>query len=164
MNRPRKKYIVWAVPGSDWTGQAGLSVTEVLIGAGIIGIVLAGFTQIFGNAFSINRTLKEKTDLSAIGSYYLSFIDCDKTRADAGYLSACATGQPINLRDKNNNIVLPASGRKFESYLNVTNKCNSGSILLQAYTDKNPTVIKNLVSGVGFDCSIPPPVCQMMTA
>ncbi len=145
------------------SGQSGMTLPEVLLAVGLVGILAAASMQIFGDASRNTRTLKDKIDIASVGNYITQFTDCDKTRADSGFAAACASGSSINIRDKRNLVILSSSGTNFADYLTVTNKCVGGQIQLFSSTAKNPTPV-SMLANIPIVCPVPPPVCASVTA
>lgn len=136
--------------------HSGFSVTEGLVSVMLVGVVTVGLSNLMGQAFKRVHDLKEKEDRVATGNYLLQFTDCDKTMADPKFEDACTKNLPVNLRDKDDNIILTSNGSRFDQ-LNVYNRCDGGAIFIGANTDKAPSVIP-LLGGVPILCvsKIPP--------
>jgi len=136
--------------------QFGMSLVEVLLGTGMLGLVATGSAVMLKNAFKNSRDNMEIQDRTAVGNYLLNFTDCGKTIEDPSYEQACKNKMSVNLRDKDNNIILDASGRKLEN-LFVFNSCDGGEISLTAKKTGVPSPFP-LLGGVPIICgsNIPP--------
>jgi len=130
--------------------HSGMSLVEVLVATALTGLVATGSSVMLNNAFKNSKGNKETQDRTAVGNYILNFTDCGKTMADPDYEEACKKGMPVNLRDKNNNIILDANGRKLDN-LTVFNSCDGGQISLTAKSMGIPSP-SVLLGGVPIIC------------
>jgi len=131
-----------------------MSLVEVLVATGIAGLVATGSAGIIKNAFENSKNSKEFQDRTAIGNYLLQFTDCEKTKADPGFDAACNKKMSINLRDKNNNIILPANGREIEKVF-LLNSCEAGEITITGKTSEKPDPFP-ILAGVPIICGTNP--------
>lgn len=137
--------------------QHGFSVVEALVAAGLLGLLAVGSAGVMRQAYKTYSDNKVWQDRTAVGNYFLQFVDCQKTMADAGYQNGCKKNLAINLRDKDDVVILPADGRDFEGIL-VKNWCDNGDIYLDAVAnvpDPKPLLGKvPIVCGMGVPSNL----------
>jgi len=140
------------------THQSGMSLTEVLVAIGLSGIVATGSATLFYKAFKNSKAMKDAQERVTVGNYMLQFADCTTTMADNANQLACDSGQPINVRDKDNNIILSSTGRSFDR-LAVSNVCQGGQIFLYS---KYPSDLDSskMLGGVPIICPAASPRCS----
>lgn len=114
-----------------WFKHHGFSVVEALVATGLVGVLAVGSAGVMRQAYKSYSDNKDWQDRTAVGNYFLQFVDCQKTMADADYQNACKKNLSINLRDKDDVVILPAGGRDFEGVF-VKNWCDGGDIYFDA--------------------------------
>lgn len=130
--------------------SSGMSLVEVLVATGIAGLAAAGSAGILKTAFENSKRNKEIQGRTSIGNYLLQFTDCEKTKADPGFDAACKNNASINLRDKNDNIILPANGREIDQVF-LLNSCEAGEITITGKIAEIPDPFP-MLSGVPIIC------------
>ena len=148
----------------QWLGdESGVSLIEALVSVGILGVLALGFSSVFGGSFKQYRMNKERQERSNLSNYFLQHVDCYVTASDPNFEEACQNNQPVDVRDSQNNVILPASGRTFDDYLSVTNTCSDGALFFTARTIKDATP-KSMMGGVPIVCKTIPTVCSSISA
>jgi prepilin-type N-terminal cleavage/methylation domain-containing protein len=95
-------------------GNAGMSLLEVLIAVGILGIVAVAFTKIFDNMNRGQKNIELKMDRHAIALSIGARVSCPDLES-AG--SPCTTsGKLVELKDRSNKTLISQSGSTFGSY------------------------------------------------
>jgi hypothetical protein len=144
--------------------NAGVSLAEALVSLAVLGILAVGVNSVFSGSFKQYRMNKERLERSNVANYLLQHADCPTTAADPNFDAACASNQPVDIKDAQGNVILPAGdGRTFDDYLIVTNTCSDGAITFGARTTKEPT-IKAMMTGVPLVCKSMPPLCSSISA
>ena len=135
----------------------GFSLIESLVGVALLGLLAVGSAGVMKQFYKHYSDGKDWQDRTAVGNYFLQFVDCQKTMADAGYQNGCKKNDSINLRDKDDVVILPAGGRDFSGIF-VKNWCNGGDIYLDAVAnvpDPKPLLGKvPIVCGMGIPSNL----------
>ena len=90
--------------------EAGFSLVEMLVVAGIIGILAIGAISMFGFWYSAVKTEQKRMDRVAAYRYLLAFTDCPRTAALMG--GQCPASEQAALADANGTVIVPANGGK----------------------------------------------------
>jgi Tfp pilus assembly protein PilV len=144
--------------------NAGVSLAEALVSVAVLGILAVGVNSVFSGSFKQYRMNKERLERSNVANYLLQYADCPMTAADPNFDTACASNQPVDIKDAQGNVILSAAtGRTFDDYLTVTNTCSDGAIMFTAHTTKDPAK-KSMMGGVPLVCKSTPPLCSSIVA
>jgi hypothetical protein len=143
---------------SECNDVSGFSLMETLIAVGLLGLVAAGWMRMMKTTSELQSEAQKRQKVVAIEHYLQGFADCDKTKAQASYATACNSGSAINLLDKFGNVVIPHTGRSFANptgnggQIQVTNSCQNGSTTFTATIAGSPAKTVTLFDGIPWYC------------
>jgi Tfp pilus assembly protein PilV len=129
----------------------GFSLVELIISFAVLGVGVAVFANMRSQNFKSVVVLKNRQEASRIGHYLLTFTDCVRTKADAGYLAACGSNGNLKLLADDGSEILPANGKLFDR-LQVSAACDDGLITVSATGPDWSTTPKALLDGVPIVC------------
>jgi prepilin-type N-terminal cleavage/methylation domain-containing protein len=129
----------------------GFSLVELMISFAVLGVGVAVFANMRSQNFKSVVVLKNRQEATRIGHYLLTFTDCARTKAAAGYAAACGSNGSLKLLAADGSEILPATGKLFDR-LQVGATCDEGIINVSATGPDWSTTPKALLDGVPIVC------------
>jgi Tfp pilus assembly protein PilV len=129
----------------------GFSIVELMISFAVLGVGVAVFANMRSQNFKSVVVLKNRQEATRIGHYLLTFTDCARTKAAAGYSAACGSNGNLKLLAADGSEILPANGKLFDR-LQVGATCDDGLINVSATGSDWSTTPKTLLDGVPIVC------------